>query len=599
MNHLPVKGCCFARWLVLIGLILCGTLSFDATVFAQVDYTPDDPEVEQMVQKAVAALGNMGGDIGQRTLAALAIVQAGKRYQEEIPKDHPLVQHTIAGILGLFPPDESYDRTNSSDSNILAYREVYFPCLALILLAEVDDVKYQPQIQRLINMLVERQRPFGAFTYLSNVQLKTGDTSQTQYAALALYVAKQHRFNYDPDVASRALQWLVENQQDGGYWVYKVRHRDQYGPGVSIGGEATLSIQAAGLGTAYLLSDLLQLQKRKKSLTVAVAPQEYGLPKSVTVYVKPRGGEDQLLQKEGPLVSFDLGGLNTAYRSGDDWLENNFSISPNRWDFYYLYALERYAWFREQAEGDLGKGKLSTWYDQGVEFLKHNQQDSGRFQNPKFSAEVPTVATAFAVLFLVRSSEIISLPVSDSQLIGGKGFPKDAELRTSRGEIQTSEVDKNLADIVDLMREDVSQEQLARLTKSLKKAIVEFKRQDDKSRGEIKSFLRTMLSARNFYRRLIAVRFLAGEQDMDNVPGLVYALGDPDFRVCLEAHDGLRLISRRIDSLEISELARNGSPEPGILSPADRTSIRLEYNDMKRQWTEWFLKIRPDAELLD
>ncbi len=56
-----------------------------------------------------------------------------------------------------------------------------------------------------------------------------------------------------------------------------------------------------------------------------------------------------------------------------------------------------------------------------------------------------------------------------------------------------------------------------------------------------------MLSARNYYRRLIAVDFLAGEQDMDNVPGLIYALGDPDFRVCLEAHDGSHPISRRID----------------------------------------------------
>ena len=108
-----------------------------------------------------------------------------------------------------------------------------------------------------------------------------------------------------------------------------------------------------------------------------------------------------------------------------------------------------------------------------------------------------------------------------------------------------------------------------------------------------------MLSARNYYRRLIAVKFLAGEQDMDNVPGLIYALGDPDFRVCLEAHDGLRLISRRIDSLEISETARQGSADPGALTVAEQTAIRLEYEDIKRQWTEWFLKIRPDAELLD
>ena len=228
-----------------------------------------------------------------------------------------------------------------------------------------------------------------------------------------------------------------------------------------------------------------------------------------------------------------------------------------------MYALERYAWFREQAEGDVGNGKVATWYDQGVKFLQDNQLDYGGFHNSKYPAEVPVVSTAFAVLFLVRSSEIISQPVSDSELIGGKGFPEDAELRTSRGEIETSEAEKKLADIVNLMREDVSQEKLAALTQSLKKAVVEFKQQDNKSRAEIRSFLRTMLSARNYYRRLIAVKFLAGEQDMDNVPGLIYALGDPDFRVCLEAHDGLRLISRRIDSLEISETSRRGSRDPG------------------------------------
>ena len=31
-----------------------------------------------------------------------------------------------------------------------------------------------------------------------------------------------------------------------------------------------------------------------------------------------------------------------------------------------MYAFERYAYFREETEGDMGKGKMTTWYDDGT-----------------------------------------------------------------------------------------------------------------------------------------------------------------------------------------------------------------------------------------
>ena len=109
-----------------------------------------------------------------------------------------------------------------------------------------------------------------------------------------------------------------------------------------------------------------------------------------------------------------------------------------------------------------------------------------------------------------------------------------------------------------------------------------------------------MIRARDYFRRLIAVRFLAGEQDMNNVPALLYALGDPDLRICVEAHDGLRLISRKIDSMTISEKTRtNGLRDPDVLTAKESSECRVEFDQMKEQWTEWFLKIRPGAELLD
>ena len=87
----------------------------------------------------------------------------------------------------------------------------------------------------------------------------------------------------------------------------------------------------------------------------------------------------------------------------------------------------------------------------------------------------------------------------------------------------------------------LSTEKLRQINDSLKKQIVEFRNEDDKSRAKVQGFLRQMVGAKNYYRRLIAVRFLAGEQDMDNVPGLIYAVSDPDFRIAFEAHQGLEI----------------------------------------------------------
>jgi hypothetical protein len=155
--------------------------------------------------------------------------------------------------------------------------------------------------------------------------------------------------------------------------------------------------------------------------------------------------------------------------------------------------------------------------------------------------------------------------------------------------------------LIDGMKDgEASQAQLQDLSDSLKKQIVEFRQKDDKSRGEIKAFLQSMISAENYFRRLISVRFLAAEQDMDNVPALIYALGDPDFRICLEAHDGLRLISRKVDSMKISPQTRKDAKRDKEARKADEeNNCRFEFDSIKRKWTDWFLKIRPDAELLD
>ena len=580
--------------------ILIVSFSFAPKATAQFQYTPEHTDVEIMVTNAVGYMNNSRSQkIGESTLKSLAIVQAHKRYYQEVPRDNQVVNATIERILAMFPKvDPESGGPGGTKKTILNQDEVYFPCLATILLAEFDKVKYKDQIKQLIKALQDRQRPNGAFTYLK--QPNSADTSQTQYVALALMVAKHHGFRIDKEVADKTLKWLVASQQPGGYWEYKLFVSDPNSPGKSANLPATHSIQAAALGSAYLMADVLQLSKRKKSMSKAVTIDSQKLPGTVMVYAQPLDDDEDNAPILGPLVKFDMGGLSNSYRAGNAWLEQNFDIAPNRWKYYYLYALERYAWFREQSEGDVGDGAMRDWYDRGVNHLLAQQEDNGRFRNKTFQAENDGVATAFAVLFLVRSSEIFTMASKEGELLGGLGFKQDTELRSKNGEIQTTEAERGLADMMNLLDKDLSEEEMQSMMKSLKKAVVEFKQKDNKSRGEIKSFLRSMVSAKSYFRRFIAIRFLAGEQDMDNVPALLYALGDPDFRICLGAHDGLRLISRRIDSLAITESSRNNAQRSTeVLTPEENGALRLEFNRKKEEWTEWFLKIRPGAELLD
>jgi hypothetical protein len=398
------------------------------------------------------------------------------------------------------------------------------------------------------------------------------------------------------------LLWVLasQNKQDGG-WVYKYQTSgDANDPGRPTTGN-TLSMQAAGIGTAYLLADLLQLNKRATVMSSAIAGKDNGLPRTVSVYVKPIEGQPSGKKREGPLVSFDRGIFNNGTRSGNQNLEVRYTPDGPVWPMYYLYAVERYAYFREQTEGNLGDGKLSTWYDQAVDFLKTQSDPSGGFK--KNRREEIALTTAFGLLVLVRSSEIITQPTANSITFGGRGFGNQSNTmlrENSNGTLAMVDTERDLDQMIDMLGDTTSNEELQALSASLKKQIVEFRNKDEKSRGRIKAFLKSMVAARNYYRRLIAVRFLAGEQDMDNVPALIYALGDPDLRICVEAHDGLRLISRKIDSIKISGTSRtNSQRDPGILKSTEKSLCRAEFDSVKQKWTDWFLKIRPDAELLD
>jgi hypothetical protein len=510
------------------------------------------------------------GSIGFQTIGALALIEYHKRYSGTVPFDDPVIKPVVEELAAL---------ARAKSEQVVDGKEMYFPCLALITLAEYDSKKYKKEVQIILDGMLSRQLENGGFTYKGQ---QVPDTSQGQFAALAFYIAYQHRIPLKPEYPKKLLDFYVQYQAGNGSWNY----RPQKGQASS---NATNSIHSASLSSVYLLADMLNLSRRVKKVALSNTLEE-GFPKNVSIYIPPadKGKKEMAAlwaRGEDPIVDFDKTALANCKSRGNAWYQANFRMPSQPWSAYFMYAFERYAYFKEQADGRMG-GATVSWYDNGVDALIASQGENGSFTAQERTMG-PVAATALSLLFLVRASEVISLPPATTELLGGEGFGKGEIRQDKRGRIISNDAEKSLGELMGALADDnLDDRQLEQLNDAMKRAIQEFKSSGNKSRGEIKAFLQSMISEKNFNRRMIAIKFLASEQDMDNVPALLYAMGDPDERVCLEAHNGLRLISRKFDTFR-------------YVPKGNREDNLAEFIRLKRLWTEWFLAIRPDAELLE
>ena len=255
-------------------------------------------------------------------------------------------------------------------------------------------------------------------------------------------------------------------------------------------------------------------------------------------------------------------------------------MKTKTWNFYYLYALERYAYFRETAEIEVSE--IPTWYDQGVDHLKSIQAKDGSWAGESQIAK-QTVNTAFAIMFLVRASEVLAGDTVEGVMNGNQGFAVDKKLTFNKdGSVTGQSPIKGVEDVLGILGAGVDDNDLDFVLESLAPVIGQMANRTDKSHGEQLAFLRGLLADENPRMRQIAVRLLAGQQVIENAPALIHALGDRAFDVRVEAHNGLRLISRRIDTLKLPE---NPSAE--------------DFKTLKGQWTEWYLGVNPGGKLFE
>ena len=102
-----------------------------------------------------------------------------------------------------------------------------------------------------------------------------------------------------------------------------------------------------------------------------------------------------------------------------------------------------------------------------------------------------------------------------------------------------------------------------------------------KRKGELQR-LRRLVQSGNSEARRLAVQALARHRDFDNVPVLIFALGDQDATVVREARDALRFISRKFDGFGIPDFPSDEQQQAGVAA-----------------WRNWYRSIRPGAKFLD
>jgi hypothetical protein len=505
-------------------------------------YTPDSPEVVAMVDKALAYLEQNNDDrLGGKCLVALAFLKRG------LPANHPRVVEAIDACR----TSVDYERPN-------VY--VYSKALAIIFLTELDADAHSSLIQNYIAMLPDHQHEHGGFGY-SN--MPTGDTSQTQYAALAYWQMMNHGISPDARSVQECLKWLLRTQDPAGTWGYQGEDPGSYAlvkqvdrPGRSMG--------AAGMGSTLILGNVVGLLQAPKHANASGSPSGNGLPPALK---RLDQGSSARRAETLPAGDVPRQQLDACLERARGWWAQNNGLEDDSFQYYFLYSMERLKSF----ESFLGEPEAPEpdWYNAGVELLLKNQSPAGSWTD---GCGEPC-ATAFATLFLLRSTQqSIRASLGEGTLVGGRGLPRDlSKVRLKGGRLVVQHNPTELDQLLELMEADDADE-LDALIGSPAALEVGSVTEDDARR------LQQIVRSGSPRMRLLAVRALAKARKLDYAPTLIYALTDPDRQVVREARDGLRLVSRNFEGL--------GPPDNFNDDQRDQASVR---------WKAWYATVRPDA----
>lgn len=563
-----MRSCGGSKYALLQGLTRAHRIRFSLAALAGVlicapparAITPESPEVRQLIYDGLKFLGatdvpqydNNMRKLGGKCLVGLAFIKAGE-------PEHARVKEALEAVRSFMTPESKVD--------------VYSNGLAIVFLCELSAERHRKEITFYLEMLEKRQKKQGGWGYdgnsLEGFLMETGDTSQTQYAALGYWTAYQHGFPLKPDSLERLTQWLLRTQDPTGVWGYQgqVAPTSKRVPQV----ETSCSMLAAGLGSTLICADLLHAipkSTQEKSTWEQEEALLEDLPPALRV-AKLAGQKDRPPPVKVAGNQVNPNEIPAAVELARKWMSSNYAIDIGRYQFYYLYSTERYQSFYELWSGNFDYEP--KWYQDGYNFLRKSQQPTGAWDQGCGEQ----VDTAFAILFLLRSTQkSIQATLGEGTLVGGRGIPANVARAKFRGnqlivdQLQTK-VDEMLS-----MVDDEDQSQLDDLARDPASLVV------DKVDAAGARRLQQLVRGGEPPVRRLAVRALGRTGNLDYVPTLLYALTDPDREVVLEARDALEFVSRRFEGF----------------GPPDEYTDAERY-DAAEKWKEWYRSIRPGVEL--
>lgn len=506
--------------------------------------TPQSPDVRAIVKRGLDYLAKEGDyRLGGKCIVALAFLK-----DFDPRPSHPRVAEALAACI---EGSKSGDPINQID--------MYSNGLALIFLCELGPRKHRGLVEFYQNLMERRQKKHGGWGYEAK---KTGDTSQVQYAAFSLWEAHQNGVLVKGDAVARMADWLARTQDPSGAWGYQGKFDPADQAKRIKQTEITPSMVAAAMGTGLIALDLFGLLQQGADNSSESAPAARR-PSALRVAGKRERRRAPTLQSG----EFDAQELITALRAGNKWFDKNYEVDIGPYTAYYLYSLERYKSFQERLDGV--SEREPSWYVDGYKWFKEKQRPDGSWNIGCGAAP----DTAFAILFLVRSTQqILNKPIGDLR-IGRRGFPKPSvNADFVNGQFVIKQTEAALGDLLDSLDGETS----ANIDELVNNpnALVVTGEVDQAAAARLQQLVR---SGSPGVRRL-AVRTLGRTGDLDHVPTLIFALTDPDEQVTIEARDALRFVSRRFEGFGL---------KPGF-DQKDRYTV-------VDKWTRWYLSIRPDA----
>ncbi len=529
--------------LLLAGLVLGGFLSPREAR----GVTPDSPEVRKVIDKGFEFLNaNTDGRLGGKCLIGLAFLKDGH------DESHARIAEAVKACQ---------NATRGEAANINP--DIYSTGIAIIFLCSLDPSKYSTEILKLQQSLERRQKSHGGWGYADR---ETGDTSMTQYGVLAYWEMSKVGYPTSLESTERVANWLLRTQDPGGNWGYQGREaegrvrvelvkQDSARPGMA----------AAGLGATYMCADLLGLGE-------VVTQRDESLPPSVRAIRKAQ-------PQQARTRKVDIRQVKAAQNRGQDWMKKNYAIETPSWNYYYLYALERYQSFLEAAEGRVIKEP--RWYNEGFAFLKKEQLANGSWKDTNENLEA--VNTAFAILFLLRSTKKAiekSKSYGEGALLAGRGLPENPQEVRVRGqrEIVAREADRAVGELLEVLAQPTHPD-FTSLTSDGVYLAEQISREPADSRGALIAQVRKLVRSGSAEARLAAVGILGELRDLDSSVTLIAALDDADWRVVQGADAALARIGR---SIAPSKLGLKPTPQNRAAAIA--------------QWKSWYTSVRPDAQ---